>query len=302
MGSFVSGGWNLAIVCFTLGSLLGLILFYVAVGSERGGAGDGKSLGLSWDEDLDETDQPIPFFINAMLIAAILFSAFYLMLYPGFGSNEMVLSWTQTGQHRDEVERAARKYGPARERYLATGIAELARDPGALRSARGLFLENCAACHQRSAKGATSFPDLTDATSLYGGSPERILESISAGRRGVMPPMIDVVGGDEAVRQLAHYVRSLNGLPAEANAVSAGQILFAQHCVACHGEDAVGNEALGAPDLTNGIWLYGSALETIQQTIARGRQGHMPAFGERLDDFKTHLLAAYVYSISADPK
>lgn len=302
MGSFTDNFWNLFIVSFTMGGMLLLFLFYQAVGSERGGPGDGKSIGLRWDEDLDETDYPIPFFINLMLIAALLFAAIYLILYPGLGSNEMLLSWTQTKQYEEEVERAERRYGPAHKRYLATGIEELAQDSGALRTARGLFLDNCAACHQRNATGRTSFPDLTDSARQYGGSPQQILQTIRAGRRGSMPPLLGVVGGEQAVNQLAQYVRSLNGLPAEAEAVAVGKSLFAQHCVACHGEDAGGNQDLGALDLTNGIWLYGSSLETIQHTISQGRQGHMPAFGERLEDFKTHLLAAYVYSLSARAK
>jgi cytochrome c oxidase cbb3-type subunit 3 len=132
---------------------------------------------------------------------------------------------------------------------------------------------------------------------LYGGAPEQIETTINDGRNGVMPAWIDVLG-KEGVATVAAYVRSLSGHETDNVTATKGKAIFEQNCAACHGADAKGTAAVGAPNLTDRTWLYGGSLSTVMRSIAQGRQGHMPAHREFLGEAKVHLLATYVYSLS----
>ena len=164
-----------------------------------------------------------------------------------------------------------------------------------------LFLTYCYQCHGSDARGAKGFPNLTDNDWLYGGSPEVILQTITNGRNGMMPPHAHL--GADAIKDLANYVRSLSGLANDSLRAAKGKELFASSgCAGCHGPDGKGNQAIGAPNLTDNVWLYGSSEKTITETITNGRQNMMPAFGERLNEGKLKLLSAYVYSLSQKPE
>jgi cytochrome c oxidase cbb3-type subunit 3 len=161
-----------------------------------------------------------------------------------------------------------------------------------------MFVSYCATCHGSDARGARGFPNLRDNDWLYGGTPEAIQTSILNGRRGVMPAWEQALGGMEGVADMTEYVYSLSGRDADPAAVDRAGEKYQQLCVACHGPEGKGNQALGAPNLTDNVWLYGGTREAVMETLAKGRNGVMPAHREFLGEEKSHLLAAYVYSLS----
>jgi cytochrome c oxidase cbb3-type subunit 3 len=232
-------------------------------------------------------------FSGAMFVIGFI----YLALFPGFGSFKGLLGWTSHGElaHNVAVNEAA--LAPLMERFKLYPVEQLASDPAALQMGKVLFEDNCAACHQRSAKGnvALGAPDLSDGDWLYGGSGSDITTSIHDGRSGVMPPWASL--GADNVKNLAQYVLSLSGAPHDAAKAAAGQPLFAT-CAACHGAEGKGNPALGAPNLTDKVWLHGSSVADIEKSIGEGRQGHMPAWSPRLSDEQVRVVAAYVYHLS----
>ncbi|KZC15334.1 MULTISPECIES: cytochrome-c oxidase, cbb3-type subunit III [unclassified Rhodanobacter] len=243
---------------------------------------------------LREGVRPLPMwwvlFSGAMFVAGFV----YLALFPGFGNFKGVLGWTSHDELARHVAANRAELAPLMDRFKLYPVEQLAADPKALQMGKVLFEDNCAACHQRSAKGnmALGAPDLTDNDWLYGGSGSDITTSIHDGRSGVMPPWASL--GADNVKNLAQYVLSLSGSPHDAAKAAAGQPLFAT-CAACHGADGKGNQALGAPNLTDHIWLHGGSVADIEKTIGEGRQGHMPAWSPRLSDEQIHVLAAYVY-------
>jgi cytochrome c oxidase cbb3-type subunit 3 len=176
-------------------------------------------------------------------------------------------------------------------------VKALAADAGARRIGYNLYLNYCAQCHASDAGGSKGFPNLRDNDWLWGGDPAAIQTSIAAGRTGVMPPFGQALGG-EGAKDVANYVMSLSGIAADPIRIARGKPLFAANCAACHGGEGKGNTALGAPNLTDKIWLYGSSEPTIIQTIAQGRSGQMPAWKDRLGDQKIHLLTAYLWGLS----
>ena len=232
-------------------------------------------------------------FSGAMFVIGFI----YLALFPGFGSFKGLLGWTSHGELAHNVAVSEATLAPLMERFKLYPVEQLASDPAAQQMGKVLFEDNCAACHQRSAKGnvALGAPDLSDGDWLYGGSGSDITTSIHDGRSGVMPPWASL--GADNVKNLAQYVLSLSGSPHDAAKAAAGQPLFAT-CAACHGAEGKGNQALGAPNLTDHIWLHGGSVADIEKTIGEGRQGHMPAWSPRLSDEKIRVVAAYVYHLS----
>jgi cytochrome c oxidase cbb3-type subunit 3 len=160
-----------------------------------------------------------------------------------------------------------------------------------------LFANNCSTCHGTDAHGARGFPNLTDADWLYGGAPERIVETIRDGRNGMMPAWKDSLG-ESGVKQVTQHVLALAGRKADAKLAAEGATHFATNCAGCHGGDGKGNQMLGAPDLTDNVWLHGGSEASIAKTIGEGRNGHMPAQKDILGAERVHLLAAYVWSLS----
>ena len=186
---------------------------------------------------------------------------------------------------------------PLYARFAAMPAAALAREPQAMAIGERLFVNNCAACHGSDARGSKGFPNLTDRDWLYGGTPEKIEETITKGRQGAMPPMAAAVGSAEDVRNVANYVLSLSGSPHNPIAAQLGRSKFAA-CAACHGPDGKGNQALGAPNLTDKVWLHGWGEEAIVAMVNNGKTNVMPAHGARLSAEQIHVLAAYVWSLS----
>ncbi len=228
----------------------------------------------------------------------VVFGVAYLLLYPGLGNFTGARKWTQIEQYEQQSREAeavlARTFAP----YESKSVQELEVDPLAVRYGRNLFLNNCAGCHGSDGGGAPGFPNLTDKDWLWGGAPDTVLASIQNGRTAVMPPWGPILG-KQGVENVLAYVMSLSGRKVLNADVDAGAKTFAQTCVACHGPDAHGNPALGAPNLADNTWLYGGSIDTVRQTIANGRQGQMPAHLERLGEVRTKLVAAYVLSAGA---
>ncbi|HEY8329403.1 MAG TPA: cytochrome-c oxidase, cbb3-type subunit III [Rhodanobacter sp.] len=249
---------------------------------------------------LREGVRPLPMWWVVLSGAMFVIGFIYLALFPGFGNFKGVLGWTAHGELAHAVAANEARRAPLTERFKLYPVEQLANDPAALQMGKVLFEDNCAACHQRSAKGnvALGAPDLSDNDWLYGGSGSDITTSIHDGRSGVMPPWASL--GADNVKNLAQYVLSLSGSPHDAAKAAAGQPLFAT-CAACHGADGKGNPALGAPNLTDHTWLHGGSVADIEKSIGEGRQGHMPAWNPRLSDDQIRVVAAYVYHLSHQP-
>ena len=294
----MSSGWSLwvmSLIVFNLG--ITLFLFLWGPRAKIPTLPDGTS-GHVWAHGtLREGMRRLPrwwlLFSASMFVAGFI----YLALYPGFGNAKGMLGWTSRGQLARDVAANNVKLDDAMKAFDHYTVEQVAYDPAAQQMGRMLFDDNCAACHGRAGKGnpLLGAPDLTDGDWLYGGDGSAITASIHDGRNGVMPPWASL--GEDSVNHLVQYVLSLSGAPHDAAMAAAGKPLFAT-CAACHGADGKGNQALGAPNLTDHIWLYGGSVADIHQTIHDGRQGHMPTWSPRLSNDQIHVLAAYVYRLS----
>ena len=295
----MSSFWSNYIIILTVLNIVGCLwLIKWASKKRKGEASEGEVTGHVWDGNLQELNNPMPRWWLWLFYITIIFSAFYLWLYPGLGNVEGAFKWSQIGQYEDEVAQADKQYGPLFAKYAATPITELAKDKKANAIGQRLFLNYCSTCHGSDAKGAPGFPNLADKDWLYGGSPESIKESILNGRSGVMPAMGAALGGDKGIDEVVSYVQSLSGRKTDAAETKAGKAKFEMMCAACHQKSGEGNTTLGAANLTDTIWLYGGSAGAIRKVITEGRNGQMPAHKNFLGEDKSHLLAAYVYSLS----
>ena len=258
---------------------------------------ESESSGHVWDEDIKENNNPLPRWWIWMFYLTIFFGLGYLALYPGLGSYAGTLGWTQVKQLEDENAQAQAAYGPIYEKFAAQDVAALSKNPDALAIGQKLFLNNCAQCHASDGGGSRGFPNLTDKDWLWGGTPEAIKTSITEGRTGAMPPFGPALG-EEKVKDVAHYVLSLSGQANDSIRKARGEPVFKATCSACHGAEGKGNQAIGAPNLTDRIWLHGSGEEAIVVQVTKGRINQMPAHKDVLSPAKIHLLTAYVYSLS----
>lgn len=294
----MSSFWSWWIIVLVVINIVGALwlLFANRKVEVRGASDDTPKTGHVYD-GIEEYDNPLPGWWFKMFLGTAVFAVIYLILYPGMGNFKGVLDWTSTGEWRADVAAAEEKYGPLFARYRDTPVEELALDPEAMKMAARLFANNCSVCHGTDGRGGYGFPNLADDDWLYGGTPEAIHASIAQGRAGMMTPFGQVLG-EAGVVDAANYVFSLSGRDHDAVSAERGGKLFATYCVACHGADAKGNQLLGAPNLTDNIWLYGGSPEIVRHTIRNGRQGNMPAQQDLLKDDKIHLLAAYVYGLS----
>lgn len=293
MSSFWSG-W---IIVLTVANIVGALwlLWWTSNASPEEMSSD--TTGHVWDGDLKEYNNPLPRWWLWLFYLTVVFSVIYLVLYPGLGNFKGVLGWSQTGQYYDERARIEERQQEFFARFDGLSLGALARDGDAMAAAANIFGNRCAQCHGSDGRGAYSFPNLTDGSWLWGGDEEAILTSITQGRTGVMPPMGDALGGERAVAQMVEYVRSLSGLDHDAAMAAEIAPLWAV-CGACHGMDGTGMSAMGAPDLTDGNWLYSSDRRSIARTISGGRQNHMPAQLPVLGEQQARLMAAYVMRMS----
>ena len=287
------------VVVIVLGSILACAILLYIQGKAK--FTPGKTMGHVWDETLEEYNNPMPKWWSWLFVITVIFSLVYLALYPGLGNFKGVLGWSSVGQYNAERERMDATVQPMYTKYLGMDVKALAADKQAMETGKRLYLTYCMQCHGADGRGAKGFPNLTDSDWLYGGEPEQIKQTIAEGRMGVMPPHAQL--GAETIKDLANYVRSLSGLPNDSVRAAKGKEAFTSAgCVGCHGMDAKGMQALGAPNLTDKVWLYGSSEAVIVETITLGRQNKMPAWKAFLGDAKDHVLTAYVYSLSQGAK
>ena len=289
--------WSGYIILLVAANIIGCFVLLWATGKYKKDE-DGKAdTGHVWDDDLTELNTPLPRWWLGLFYITLFFGIGYLLLYPGLGNFSGLLHWSQAKSYQAQQVEEKKSYATFIDKHAKQPIPDLIHDAEAMKTAQRLFQNNCSTCHGSDAKGAPGFPNLTDNDWLYGSAPEKIKESIMHGRHGVMPSFKTLLK-DKDHENLIAYLRQLNGEYSDPDKVREGQTLFATTCAACHGPDAKGNQTVGAPNLTDNIWLYGGSDETIKKTLMDGRNGKMPAHEKLLDPATIHLLAAYVYSLS----
>ena len=291
--------WSIWISVIVLGTVFGC--WWLLYATRKGQTTDtetNKTVGHSFD-GIEEYDNPLPKWWYYLFIATCVFALGYLALYPGLGNYKGLLGWTAENQWQAEMQQADARYGELYAKFGDTPVAELAENDDAMKMGQRLFANNCAVCHGSAGRGSLGFPNLTDDDWLYGGDPDTILSTLHHGRNGNMPAKGTMPGmTSEQVDQVVNYVLSFSDRAKDEEAAAKGEQVFAQACVACHGQDGKGNQAMGAPNLTDNTWLYGSTYEWIKETVVNGRANQMPAQGDRLSDDQIQILAAYVYSLS----
>jgi cytochrome c oxidase cbb3-type subunit 3 len=287
--------WSLWVIVLTVVTFVG-ITWILFANRKREEQSTERTTGHVYD-GIEELDNPLPAWWFYMFLITIVFGVGYLVLYPGMGNFPGLLNWSQVQQHDTRVAAAEEKFRDMRDRYLALPVAEIAADPKVRKMGMRMFGNNCAQCHGADAKGTYGFPNLADNDWIFGGTPEAIKTSIANGRQAAMPAWGSILG-DQGVLETTEYMLALNGRDADETLAEAGKKHFATYCAACHTADGTGNPALGAPNLTNGVWLYGGTREQIAHTLRAGRNGVMPAFQDTLSEDKIHILTAYVYGLS----
>lgn len=318
----MSSFWSIWISVITLGTILGCFLLLRWCLKNKTGVEEGDDMHHEFD-GIIEINNGLPKWWTYMFYAVTVWAILYFLLYPGLGNFAGLLGWKSSNQDirsladsreaviaaRDngevvqydrELAFAAERYDPVFKEIASRPIEELLKDPEALKVGQRLFLQECSMCHGSDARGSTGFPNLTDDDWLYGGSHEKIKETLVLGRQGAMPAWLDSMGA-KGIDEVVAYTLSLSGRQVDNDLRDAGKARFAV-CAACHGMDGKGNQALGAPNLTDGVWLYGGSTMAVTETLTYGRAGVMPSFKDRLGEDKIHVVAAYVYSLSYKPQ
>ena len=299
MSDFFNGGWGIYIAIVTgVGILWCLYLLFSQRKTNVTYEADGSvaDTGHVWDGDLRELNNPLPRWWMWMFLLSCVFGIVYLILYPGMGVYEGTLGYTTRNAHESSVAQANQQLKPVYAKYMSMDAKQVATDPAAREMGQRLFLNHCAQCHGSDAGGSKGFPNLADADWLYGGDTQDIKQTLIAGRAGVMPAFAHLESVQ--VSDVANYVRNLSGLSADQIKVSRGSEVFKANCAACHGAEGKGMAAMGAPNLTDKVWLYGGSEATIIESVLKGRNGVMPAHETILTPEKIHLLTAYVWGLS----
>ena len=312
MSDFVNGFWPWYVASISLLSVLacGLLLYLAGkatVVAHDGQADDTKNdnqsdntTGHVWDGNLREYNNPLPRWWLWLFILTIVFSLVYLAVFPGLGSYKGLLNWSTDKEHQQDVAQLRKQVAPLYAAFAAQNFEDLAKDKRALAAGERLFMNNCSQCHGSDGGGSKGFPNLTNANAAWLGERggEHIVQTVTNGRVGMMPPMAAAVGDEAALSEVAHYVLSLSGSPHDKTKASNGQAKFST-CAGCHGLEGKGNKALGAPNLTDNYWLHGWGEAAIISAIKNGKNNVMPAQAPKLSNEQIHVVAAYVLSLSA---
>ena len=298
----MTSGWSLFVIVLTIVNILAcvwLLRWTAKPKSATEKIGGGADTGHVWDKDLREYNNPLPKWWLWLFYITVVFGLLYLVLYPGLGAIQGVKGWSQAGQYEQERVAAEAKAAQYLAPFAAMTIPQLAADPKAMATARNLFQNNCAQCHGSDGGGAKGFPSLSDKSWQWGGDPDSVVATITNGRVAAGMIAWGPALGEQGVDKVVAYVQKLSGQPHDAALAAEGEQLFmTTGCVGCHGMDGKGMAAVGAPDLTDGIWLYGGDAATLKETVNKGRAGQMPAFGDRLGAERVRLLAAYALHLS----
>lgn len=299
MSDFFNSGWSWFVAGATAASLLWCLWLLLIASKRRVMAAD-NTTGHVWDVDLKELNNPLPRWWVGLFVLTVLFAFVYLALYPGLGSFAGKLGWSSSGQYQLEQQRAAAQLEQRYARFATVSFEQLKTDPEARGTGERLYLNNCAMCHGSDARGGKGFPNLTDGDWQWGGTEENLIQTLTHGRQGNMPSMAAALGSAADVRNVANFALSLSGSPHNNIAAQLGRAKFGV-CAACHGADGRGNIALGAPNLTDSVWLHGWGEAAVINMINYGKVNVMPAFGERLTEPQIRIVAAYVKSLSLPP-
>ena len=302
----MSTGWTwyvIALIAFNIGGCVWL-LWWTA--RRRPGDPGPEDTSHVWDGDLTEYNKPLPRWWINLFYLTIAFGIGYLLWFGGLGSYEGYGKWSSQREYARDKLVADAQLNKTFARYKDQPIPSLAGNPQALILGRSIFNNSCSTCHGSSAQGAIGFPDLSDNIWHWGGSPDQVLHTVLEGHEGIMPawgPVLTGMGGPNAVDYVTAYVRTLSVPGGATNDYLAeqGRPLYNSLCVACHGERGKGNQELGAPDLSDGYWLYGSSNEALRETISNGRHGSMPGQRAALGETRARLVSAYVWSLSHSP-
>ena len=300
MADFTSSFWSYFIAISTVVSIIGLVVLLIKCSTRTKTGSDAdkvETMGHVWDENLEEYNNPLPLWWFYMFIITIVWGVVYLIMYPGLGAFSGVLGWSQANQLEAEMQYADETYGPIYKKYQDTDLVSLSKDEAALKIGERLYASYCTTCHGSDARGARGYPNLRDDDWLFGGEPENIKASIMNGRNALRPPWESILG-ESKVFDVTSYVEQLAGREVDSLHASKGKEIFNINCAACHGLEGKGNPMIGAPNLTDDIWLYGGSQKKIIESIMQGRNGIMPAHEEFLGEAKVHILSAYIYSLS----
>jgi cytochrome c oxidase cbb3-type subunit 3 len=296
----MTSGWSLFVVILTVVNILACVWLLRWTSKPKSAAekiGGGADTGHVWDKDLREYNNPLPKWWLWLFYITVVFGLVYLLWFPGLGKFGGMGGWSQAGQYDQESAAAEAKAAAYLAPFKSMTVPQLAADPKAMATARNLFQNNCAQCHGSDGGGAIGFPNLANADWQWGGDPDSIVATITGGRVAAMPAWLPVIG-EQGVDAVVAYVETLSGQQADATLAASGKTIFETNCAACHGFDGKGMAAVGAPNLTDDVWLYGGDPATIKLTVVNGRAGQMPAFGERLGEERVRLLAAYALHLS----
>ncbi len=299
----MSTGWSWYVIALVVLNIAGCawLLWWTA----RRTPGDPKPEATThvWDGDVTEYNKPLPRWWINLFYLTIVFGVGYLLWFGGLGGYAGYGEWSSQREHARDKAVADATLNKTFARYKDQPIPALARDPKALALGRSIFNHSCATCHGSSAQGAIGFPNLSDTIWQWGGTPERVLESVLDGRDGVMTEWgqaLKGIGGPNAVDNVIGYVQTRFDpkLLQDNELALQGKPLYDSLCVACHGDRGQGNPDLGAPNLADAYWMYGNSEQSLRQTITLGRHGVMPAHRELLGETRSRLAAAYVWSLS----
>ncbi len=318
----MSSFWSAWIIVLTIACLVVCFVLLTWNLKNHVGVPEGETTGHEFD-GIEEINNPLPKWWTIMFYATFVWSVYYFAVYPGLGTWQGLFGWTSSNQgvkslaeSKAAIEakkaagmpsqldaeyiKAESTFAKEFAKYTSRPVEELAFDADALKVGQRLFLQNCAQCHGSDARGQRGFPNLTDNDWLYGGTADKIVETITHGRKAAMPAWAEALG-DQGIKEMTAYVLSLSGRKVNDQDAAAGKAKFGM-CAACHGADGKGslvhNLPFGAPNLTDSIWLYGGSAGTVEQTLRHGRNGVMPAFKDTLGQDKIHVIAAYVYRLS----
>ncbi|MDO4433415.1 MAG: cytochrome-c oxidase, cbb3-type subunit III [Alysiella sp.] len=297
---FTSPFWHYYIIAIVVASFIFIIwlLFSQDIKAKKEAPQKNQEVhttGHEWD-GIQEYSNPLPRWWFWMFVATILFSIGYLVAYPGLGDYKGTFGWTSANQYETDVKKANEETAQLYAKFTGMKVEDVAKDTQAMTIGKNLFDTYCIQCHGSDAKGSRGFPNLTDTDWLYGGTPEKIHETIAKGRVGIMVPWGPVLGED-SVRDATHFVMSLSGKEHNEDRALRGKAVFAANCAACHGAEGKGTMGM-APNLTDDTWLWGGSEKAIMETITGGRHNQMPAWEGFLNEDKIHLLTAYVWGIS----
>lgn len=288
--------WSAWVWIISVGLILSFLYLLHFAKNIKGSDDPSRKMHHTFD-GIEEYDNPMPKWWLWLFYGTIFWGLGYLAVFP-MGNSQGLSKMSNLAYLEADQKAHQEKFGPLYEKFASVPVEELAKDEEATKMGRRLFLNNCAICHGQDARGGYGFPNLTDSDWLYGGTGDAIKHSIMAGRKGVMPAWGDILGED-GVSDVAHYVLTLsNREEADQEAAARGKDIYATNCAACHAGDGTGTQALGAPNLTDNVWLYGGTLQRIKHTLRKGRNGNMPAHSELLGEQKVHILSAYIYSLS----